>query len=67
MLSLSSTDFFLKLTHLKKKSIRNAFRVSNGLDQGLDWHSVDILNWVQTVCKGYQQMTNVAVGKERVK
>ena len=41
--------------------------MSNGLDQGQDRHFVDILNWVQTVCKGYQQMTKVAVGKERVK
>ena len=28
---------------------------------------LSVLIWVQTVCKGYQQMTKVATSKERVK
>ena len=28
---------------------------------------MSVLIWVQTVCKGYQQMTKVAASKERVK
>ena len=30
-------------------------------------HILLLLIWVQTVCKGYQQMTKVAASKERVK
>ena len=48
MLSLSSADFFSKLTFSKKNYLRNTIRVSNGLDP-----DQDIM--VQTACKGYQQ------------
>ena len=39
----------------------DVFRVSNVLDPDLS-----VLIWIQTVCKCYQQMTNVAASKERV-
>ena len=50
-----SPDFFSKLTF----SIRNTIRLSYGLVL-----LVPIL--VQTVCKGYQQTTQVAACKQRV-
>ena len=43
----------------------NTIRMSNCLDPDQDGHSVghDV---VQTVCKGYQQMTKVTAGKTRL-
>ena len=40
--------------------------MSNSLDPDQDLHS-DGLDLIPTVCKGYQQMTKVPAGKERVK
>ena len=40
--------------------------MSNGLDPDQDKHSVSVLVWVQTVCKGYQQKTKNATSKESV-
>ena len=40
--------------------------VSNSLDPDLDQY-LSVLTWVQTVCKGYQQMAKVAARKQRVK
>ena len=45
---------FSKLT-FSKHSFRNTIRVSKGLI------------WVQTVCKGYQQKTQFATSRQRVK
>ena len=66
MLVLSSADFFSKLTFEINYS-RNITRVSNGLDPDHDRRSVlSVLIWVQTFCKGYQQMTKVAASKKIV-
>ena len=52
---LLSADFF------QNKLFMNIIRVSNGLDPDQDHGSVNLdLIWVQTVCKGYQQMTKFA-------
>ena len=59
---LSSAGFFSKSAFSK-----NSFRtlsVSNGLDPDPD---LLVLIWVQTVYKGYQQMTKVTTSKKRVK
>ena len=45
-----------KLT-FSKNSYRNAIRMSNGLDPDQDQ---------QAVCKGYQQMTKVAVARKEL-
>ena len=52
---LSSSDF------LKSTFSNNTIRVSNSLDP----HWADVFFGVQTVCKGYQQMT--LVGRELIK
>ena len=51
---------FSKFTFGFQSSFRNVIRVSNG------WIQIrtDILIWVQTVRKGYQQITKVAASKE---
>ena len=49
---LLSADFF-KIGFLEKKFFRNTIRMSNRL--GPDQARQNV--WVQTVCKGYQQMT----------
>ena len=56
MLWLFSADFFSKLT-VTKNSFRNTIRVSSA------WSA---LFQVQTVCKGYLQMTKIPASKERV-
>ena len=43
----------------------NTIGVSNGLDPDQDRHSVGA-DLGPNVCKGYQQLTKVAVSKERV-
>ena len=60
MLLLSSADSFSKSTP-SKNSFRNTIRVSNNLDPDQARHFSGLI-WVQTVCKGYQQMT--PLGKE---
>ena len=66
MLLMSSADLFSKLT-FENNSFRNTIRVTNGLvsDQD-DILSVlmSVLIWVQTVCKGYQQITKVVASKD---
>ena len=59
MLLLSPADFF-QTYFFFFNSFRNTIGVSNSLD--LD----QVLIWVQSVCKGYQQMTQVAASKEKV-
>ena len=59
MLLLSPADFF-QTYFFFLNSFRNTIGVSNSLD--LD----QVLIWVQSVCKGYQQMTQVAASKEKV-
>ena len=54
--SLNARLFFMLL--LSSADLWNTFRVLNCLDPVQDRH------FVQTVCKGYQQMTNVATNKE---
>ena len=49
---LSSADYFQNKT-FSKNSFRNTIRVSNSLD------ILSGLIWVQTVCEGYQQTTQV--------
>ena len=56
---MSFADFFFKIIFFSKNYFRNTIRVSNTLD-----HSVSLI-WVQTVCKGYQQMKKVATSSER--
>ena len=46
--SLSSADFFQNQLFFSKNYFRNTIRMSNILDPD---------QWVQSVCKGYQQMT----------
>ena len=48
-----------------KKIFRNIIRESNGLNPDQDRHFVHS-SWVQTVCKGYQQMTTVAASKKEL-
>ena len=50
---------FFKINFFKKKKFRNTIRVSNCLPFWIQIRN-DVLIWVQTVCKGYQQMTEVA-------
>ena len=67
MLSLLSADFF------SKKQLSETLSEC----QTVRWFWTDgpmvrtdallVLIWVQTVCKGYQQMAKVITGKERVK
>ena len=47
---------------------RNTIRVSKSLDPDQDQHAnmLLVLIWIQTVCKGDQQMTKVMASKERV-
>ena len=45
-------------------SLKNSFRVSNGLNQDQLRHSVSP-DLGQTICNGYQQMTKVAASKGR--
>ena len=66
MLLLLSADFFFKF-NFSKISFRTNIRVSNSLDQDQDGSSFNPDLWVQTVCKGLQQMTKVAASKEIVK
>ena len=49
--------FFFQINFFKKKSIRSAIRVSNGLEPDLDRQNLSVLIWVHTVCKGFQQTT----------
>ena len=60
MLLLSSADFFSKIFFFQKNSFRNNIRVSNGLDSDQDRLSFGLH---QTICKGYQQMTEVTASK----
>ena len=55
---LPSADFF-KINFLKK-SLRNA----NSKCQSISTNILLVLIWVQTFCKGYQQMTKDAASKE---
>ena len=57
--------FFFKLT-FSKKSFRKTIRVSNSSDPDQARHLLGLI-WVQTVCKGYHQMTKVSTSRERVK
>ena len=61
--------FFLKLTFSKKKKKKKKiFQENHQCQTGLIQIRPNVLSgliWVQTVCKGYQQMTNVATSGER--
>ena len=61
MLLLQSADFSKLTFSINSLKHYENIRVSTCLDPDKD------LIWVQTVCKGYQQMTKVAASKERVK
>ena len=51
----------------KKNYFRNAMGLLNRFDQiRTDVLRMSVLIWVQTLCKGYQQMTKVAASKERL-
>ena len=60
--------FFSKLTFLKIFSERYQSVRQFGSKSGLTdrTYVLSVLIWVQTVCKGYQQMTKVAASKEVV-
>ena len=62
MLLLLSADFFLN--QIFQKILSGA--LSKSLDLDWDRHFVSP-DQVQSVCKGYQQRTNVAASKYRVK
>ena len=65
--SVMDTDIFMILTlHAAffKNSFRNTIRVQKGIQIRTD--AVSVLIWLQTVCKSYQQTTEVAASKERV-
>ena len=57
LLSIFKINFF-------KNYFRKIIRVSNNLDTDQNRQEV-VFNWVQTVCKGYQQRTKFATSKER--
>ena len=61
MLKNSHLLIFLK-SIVSKMSQSISIRVPNSLDPGQARHSVGPDKWVQTVCKGYMQMT--LVGKD---
>ena len=62
---LSSVDFVFKLTFSKKVFQEQHQSVKQfGSRSGLTFFSG--LIWVQTVCRGYQQMTKVTTSGERV-
>ena len=61
---LSSVDFFFKLIFSKK----NLLGIPSVYQTVWVQIRLDILSgliWVQTVCKGYQQMTKVTAGGKR--
>ena len=62
ILLLSSADFFSKLTSSNIIS-RTLWEFQTAWTNTI----LSVLIWVQTVCKGYQQMIKVAASKERVK
>ena len=64
MLLLSSADFF-KIINFKKKS--GTLSKCQMVWIQIRTNILLVLIWVQTVCKGYQQMTKVATSKERFK
>ena len=59
---LSSADFFLQ----NLSFLTTFIRMSNSLDPDQDRCFVQVLIWVKTVCKIFQQMTKVATDKIRV-
>ena len=70
-LLLASADIFQK--KLFQKILSGTLSVSNGLDPDQDGRNVgpdlipSVLIWAQTICKGYQQMTQISASKERAK
>ena len=60
---LSSADFLSKMIYSKKNS-ETLSEKTVWIQVGTD--IVLVLIWVQTVFKGYQQMTKVATSKKRV-
>ena len=64
MLLLSSADFFQN--QLFQKILSGALIECQTVWIQIRTDILSVLIWVQTVCKGYQQMTKVATSKERV-
>ena len=60
-MSLHAGEFFILFS---ENSLRNTIRVSNSLDPDQD-RDMSVLILVQTVCKGYQQMTKIITSKRR--
>ena len=58
------SSFFFQNQLFKKNSFRNTIRVSNSLNP--DQTYVLSFGFEQTVCKCYQQMTNVAASSRRI-
>ena len=66
MIFLLSADFFSKSTFAKKTLSGTISECQTILIQ-IRTDILSVLMGVQTVCKGYQRMTNVAPSKERIK
>ena len=59
--------FFFSINFFEKKSLSGIPSLSHTIWMQIRPNSLSGLIWVQTVCTGYQQMTKVATGRERVK
>ena len=57
---------FFKINFLKKKAFRNTIRDSQTVWIQIRTDILSVLIWVQTVCKGYQQTTQITSNKEGV-
>ena len=66
MLLMLPADFFSKLTFSKKNLPGTPSELQTVWIQ-IRTDILSVLIWVQTVCKGYQQMTIVVASKARVK
>ena len=63
----SSADFFQNQLFQKKKKLSGTLLECQTVWIQIRTDFMSALIWVQTVCKGYQQMANVAASKERAK
>ena len=63
--NLSSADFFEN--ELFQKNLSGTLSECQTVWIQIRTDTLSVLIWVQTVCKGYQQTTNVAASEERVK
>ena len=57
--------FFLKKSAFSKKTILGSLSERQTVSIQIRTNVLSTRTWVQTVCKGYQQTTEIAAGKER--